>query len=68
MAKKHKTEVELNRDDDYSMEPPKKHSIMAYIICVIAAVCIWLLIMNLNEPANIPLSLGAALPRGLLWV
>jgi uncharacterized membrane-anchored protein len=68
MAKKKNIEAEQNRDDVYSTENTQKHSVMAYIICVVAAVLIWLLIMNLNQPVNIPLSTSADIPANLLWV
>jgi hypothetical protein len=59
LKKEKKIDPELSRDDDYSLGTPRKTGVIAYIVCVIAAVLIWLVIMNLDQPVNIPLSASA---------
>ena len=60
LKKSKKIDPELSRDDDYSLGAPRKTGVVAYIVCVIAAVLIWLVIMNLDQPVNIPLSSSAS--------
>ncbi len=62
MEKEKKTEI--SRDEDYSVTPSRRANVIAYVICVLAAIVIWLVIMNLNEPVNIPL--GASAGEGIL--
>ena len=45
--------VETDRED-YSVKGSRKMNIISYIVCVIAAVIIWLIIMNLNDIGKIP--------------
>ena len=59
LKKEKKIDPELSREDDYSLGAPRKTGVIAYIVCVIAAVLIWLVIMNLDQPVNIPLSASA---------
>ena len=59
MKKEKKIDPEVSRDEDYSVGGTRKNGIIAYIVCVIAAVLLWLLIMNMNQPTNIPLSATA---------
>lgn len=54
--KEKKVDPEIVNDGDYSVGSSTKNNVIAYIVCVIAAVLLWLLIMNLDQPVNIPLS------------
>ena len=45
--------VETDRED-YSVKGNRKMNIISYIVCVISAVIIWLIIMNLNDIGRIP--------------
>ncbi len=66
-----KIDPEVVNDGDYSVGSSTKNNVIAYIVCVIAAVLIWLLIMNLDQPVNIPLSVSDSpndtVPGVVLW-
>ena len=59
MNREKNVDVGTSREEDYSVKSSRRANIISYIICVLAAIIIWLLIMNLSEPVNIPLDAGA---------
>ena len=59
MNREKNVDVGTSREEDYSVKSSRRANIISYIICVFAAIVIWLLIMNLSEPVNIPLDAGA---------
>lgn len=54
MNREKNVELGTSQEEDYSVKISRKANIISYIICVFAAIIIWLLIMNLSEPVNIP--------------
>ena len=59
MNREKSVDIGASREEDYSVKSSRKNNIISYIICVFAAIIIWLLIMNLSEPVNIPLDANA---------
>lgn len=59
MDREKRADAELQQED-YSVKSSRKANVISYIICVLAAIAIWLVIMNVNEPVNIPLGVSAS--------
>ena len=49
-----KIDIESTQDGDYSVKGTRKFSIFAYICCVLSAIIIWLLIMNVERGNVVP--------------
>jgi len=50
--------VESERED-YTDKSNRKMNIISYIICVVAAIVVWLIIMNVNDSGAVPESSSA---------
>jgi hypothetical protein len=59
MDREKKNDAVENNEEEYALKGNNKLNVISYIVCVLAAIIIWLLIMNLGEPTNIPLSAEA---------
>ena len=59
MDREKKNDAVENNEEEYALKGNNKLNVISYIGCVLAAIIIWLLIMNLGEPTNIPLSAEA---------
>ena len=68
MNREKNVDVGTSREEDYSVKSSRRANIISYIICVFAAIIIWLLIMNLSEPVNIPLDANAGVSEMLMSV
>ena len=68
MNREKNVDVGTSREEDYSVKSSRRANIISYIICVLAAIIIWLLIMNLSEPVNIPLDATAGVSEMLMSV
>ena len=60
MDREKHVEADLPQEEDYSVKSSRKANVISYILCVFAAIVFWLVIMNVNEPVNIPLGASAA--------
>ena len=49
MNKEKNINAEYEQDGDYSVKGNRKFNVFAYVMCVVAAIFIWLLIMNLDH-------------------
>lgn len=58
MDREKKASAEVSQEEDYSVKGNRRFSLLAYIVCVFAAIVIWLVIMN-NPDQNA----GAAVPE-----
>ncbi len=54
MDREKNIDASLSQDEDYAVKTSRRSNIISYIVCVLAAIVIWLLIMNLNEPTKNP--------------
>ena len=63
MDREKKTNTEVSQEEDYSVRGGRRFSLLAYIVCFLAAVVIWLVIMNnpdQNAEASVPVDTGAS--------